>query len=1056
MILDMPAARKSRIRGAAGFVKPFFIPAAIAAAVVFTGGYLIEQQNKQAFRKELHTGVANELNLVATRLRGEINANIAAIRSFASAIAAAPDMPQRVFDEQAASLLQQNPQILRLSTAPDAVITMSFPHRGNERMIGTDFKKFRSSRVAIDLARNQVRPVIAGPVRLPSGKSGFTLFFPVFVKKNGVSAYWGFIEGVIDEWALYRDAEVFESGALTGQHSHVPITLAMRDISVKDNVMEPFLGDASTFLRGPVVRELAFPGGTWELAAIPQGGWNKEPENTLKLRLMILAAGLMIIIPIISTGRLVSERQRNAAKLRDRELQLSTLSRRLDLALDASKIGVWEIDARTNVHTWDERMNSLHGLLPDQQTRSYPEWRGTLHEDDIATASRTLIRTINEGLEYRSQYRVRHPDGKIRHIRSVGSASDGSSGALITGISWDVTEDVLMTEQIRTAKASADAKNAELEDVMRGLFQREQELEATTRRLNLALDSYQCGMWEADLEKGTAFWDERMHQLYGLVYTDGKAYHETWLNTLHPDDRQDALDAVNRTIEGKSNYVQQSRVVLPGGSIRHVRSVAKLQVLPDGSRKLIGIAFDISADVAKTEQLQAAKAFADAKNRELEQAKNSIEYNALHDPLTELGNRRKLDRELERLSTGKTGRPRKVGVLHIDLDRFKQINDTLGHAAGDAMLIHASRILRSSVGPSDFVARIGGDEFVVVVSNAADSAYLTNLAERIIDEMRQPVDYNGFPCRFGVSIGIAAGSGKALDARKLLINADIALYKAKERGRNRHEFFTEALQAEIITTKRIADEIMEGIERDEFTAWYQPQIAAGTLELEGLEALVRWNHPQQGLLLPGSFLKVAEEMNIMAMLDRIVLERALKDSLKWAAAGIRVPKISVNVSARRLRDESLVNSLKDLSFSPGQIAFELVESIFLDESDDIVTHNIEEIKKLGIDIEIDDFGTGHTSIVSLLKIKPKRLKIDRQLVSPIIASKHERALVRSIIDIARSLNIEVVAEGVETLQHAELLSALGCNLLQGFAFARPLPADEIISYATRPAHRKAS
>jgi EAL domain-containing protein (putative c-di-GMP-specific phosphodiesterase class I) len=272
----------------------------------------------------------------------------------------------------------------------------------------------------------------------------------------------------------------------------------------------------------------------------------------------------------------------------------------------------------------------------------------------------------------------------------------------------------------------------------------------------------------------------------------------------------------------------------------------------------------------------------------------------------------------------------------------------------------------------------------------------------------------------------------------VLIDADIALYRAKGLGRNRYEFFTQNLQAEIVNHKRTADEILWAIDNQEFVTWYQPQFDARTGELTGVEALIRWNHPHHGILPPDRFLKIAEDLNVSAVLDRMVLETVLKDKLRWAASGVRVPKVSVNVSSKRLHDETLVETLRSLAITPGEISFELVESIFLDESKDSARGNLEQIKALGIDIEIDDFGTGHTSIVSLLKLKPKRLKIDRQLVIPILASPQERALVRSIIDIARSLGVETVAEGVETMQHAELLRELGCDLLQGYAFSPPL------------------
>jgi diguanylate cyclase (GGDEF)-like protein len=473
-----------------------------------------------------------------------------------------------------------------------------------------------------------------------------------------------------------------------------------------------------------------------------------------------------------------------------------------------------------------------------------------------------------------------------------------------------------------------------------------------------------------------------------------------------------------------------------------VRSIGKVHSTSNGQLKIIGVAFDITEDALMTAELKAAKDEAIGKNIELELANNRIEHNSLHDPLTGLANRRKLDKALEQLTEAGQDARQKFAILHIDLDRFKEINDTLGHAAGDAMLVHASRVLSRSIRPSDIVARIGGDEFVILALNAND-AEMSALSGRIVEEMRQPIDFQGFACRCGVSIGIALASGMRVDARKVLINADIALYRAKSQGRNRFQFFNHNLQADIINNKRLADEILSGIENGEFTTWYQPQFSARTMQLTGVEALVRWQHPSRGLLTPDKFLKIAEEINVVQTLDRIVLETALKDKMRWAALGVSVPKVSVNVSARR-------------QIRPGEISFELVESIFLDESEDVAAENLEKIKALGIDIEIDDFGTGHTSIVSLLKLKPKRLKIDRQLVQPIITSPQERALVRSIIDIARSLGVETVAEGVETVAHASLLLELGCDLLQGYAFSRALSFDDFTEAASGTAWRIAS
>jgi diguanylate cyclase (GGDEF)-like protein len=896
------AALRQHIRTIAKFARPSLVPAVIAGIVVAAGGYIYERQNRANFHSELEIKVENELNLIANRLRAEINANIAALNGFANAVAIRLDMPPADLGELAEQLLQQNPLMIRVSTAQNGVVGAVFPNNSEQWFVGADLNRFHTTRSAVERAASTMKPVIVGPVRLPTGQSGFELFVPVFSKAKDRTALWGFVEAVLDDKALYRSAQLREEGrghaATSDSHPDVDMRLSIRDVSVSDNILEAFFGQEEVFRSAPVLRELHLPGGVWELAAVPVGGWAQQPEDGGDIRLAIIAAVAIVVIPILLTGGLVNERQRNIAKLKERENELMALSHRLNLALEASKIGLWEIDIETQQRSWDEQMFHLHGMKRAGRDPTYDEWRRTVHADDIAAASTTLFRSLGGGLEYRSQYRIVLPDGGIRHIRSVGSAHEGADGrAKITGLSWDITDDVLMTEQLRAAKAVADMRNAELAD-----------------------------------------------------------------------------------------------------------------------------------------------------------AKDRIEHNALHDPLTGLGNRRMLDKTLERLSAGAEGQE-SIAILHIDLDRFKQINDTLGHAAGDAMLVHASKILRSNISASDIVARIGGDEFVVVMPGAPEDPAL---CDRIIAEMRQPVDYNGFPCRFGVSIGIAVARGSTRDARKLLVNADIALYRAKQSGRNRHQFFTQTLQAEVVTSKRIADEILEGIERDEFVPWYQPQFDASTLALSGVEALIRWHHPREGLLTPDRFLRIAEELSVAAMLDRVVLEKSLADRMRWTAAGVSVPKISVNVSAKRLQEDDLLASLEGLSYSPGQIAFELVESIFLDESDDVVTANVEGIKKLGIDIEIDDFGTGHTSIVSLLKIKPKRLKIDRQLVAPVLAARKEQVLVRSIIDIGRSLGIETVAEGVETMAHAEMLGILGCDHLQGYAFSRPLSSKDFLAFATDRGLRLAS
>jgi len=581
---------------------------------------------------------------------------------------------------------------------------------------------------------------------------------------------------------------------------------------------------------------------------------------------------------------------------------------------------------------------------------------------------------------------------------------------------------------------------------LRVLKTREAELRRLSRRLGVALESSQVGVFELDLESRDLLWDDRINALYGLPQDGGTRDYEHWHEALHPDDLQRAEEEYRLACEVTGSYHSEYRIVTPTGIVRNIRAIGTVYKDADSTAKMVGVNWDVSADVALNDNLKRANIVSEGRNAELEVAKAAIEYNALHDSLTGLPNRRYLDDVLKARAEQARRNGGRLALLHIDLDRFKQINDTLGHAAGDAMLVHTAQTLRGNVGADDFVARIGGDEFVVVSTVNGGEAALASLADGLICKMRLPILYEGHESRSGISVGIAYEEGRDPDPNRIFINADIALYRAKSRGRNRYEFFTAALQAEVIRTKRVADEILHGLETDEFLPWYQPQFDAVTLEITGVEALARWRHPVEGILVPARFLDVAEDLNVVSVIDRLILEQALRDFAVWEELGLGIPKVAVNVSARRLQDEQLIASLKDLKFEPGRLAFELVESIFLDETDDMVRWNAEQIKELGIDIEIDDFGTGYASIVSLMKLKPRRLKIDRQLVGPIVTSSTQRRLVQSIVDIGRSLDIEVVGEGVETMEHATILRELGCNMLQGYAFAAPMSAEALAGF----------
>jgi diguanylate cyclase (GGDEF)-like protein/PAS domain S-box-containing protein len=704
---------------------------------------------------------------------------------------------------------------------------------------------------------------------------------------------------------------------------------------------------------------------------------------------------------------------------------------RWEIALESARQGVWDADIENGTVYHSRTWRTLRGMKSGFDPRdSHEDWLTRVHPDDLEHCL-DLIRRQHAGELHRvvMEYRERHVDGHYMWISSIGSPIDffpDGRPKRIIGTDTEIT----------------DRKIAE------------GELQTLSQRLALALDVSKIGVFEANLVTGEVYRDFRMREMYGHP-TEGPIAKDAWEKSLHPEDSEGAQARVWAAVHNQTTYQSEFRVILPTGDVRTIRTKGTYHRDANGTGKMLGANWDVTEEVRAKQELERAKELAEARNRELEEAKARLEHNSLHDTLTSLPNRRYLDEWLNERAAGCHANGGSIALLHIDLDRFKQINDTLGHVAGDAMLIHAAQLLRNNVTADDFVARVGGDEFIVVCVYDGPATRLDKIARGIVEQMRQPVPYEGHFCRFGASIGIAVQSGRAVDSKRLLIDADIALYRAKRRGKNGYEFFSEALQAETVNTKRVADDILRGIEQSEFFPYYQPLFDAKTLALVGVEALARWQHPH-GVLAPASFLKIAEDLNVVTSIDRIILERALDDFEHWRKEGFDVPSISVNVSFRRLHDENLIQSLRDLPIRPGTLSFELLESIFLDEPDDIVAWNLEQVRDLGIDVNIDDFGTGHASILSLVKLRPRRFKIDRQFIESIASSESQRSLVGSLVDIGRSLSIQVVAEGVETMEQAQILRDLGCDILQGYVFARPMPAEALVEMLRHQSWRKAS
>ncbi|WP_420414373.1 EAL domain-containing protein [Roseibium sp.] len=436
-------------------------------------------------------------------------------------------------------------------------------------------------------------------------------------------------------------------------------------------------------------------------------------------------------------------------------------------------------------------------------------------------------------------------------------------------------------------------------------------------------------------------------------------------------------------------------------------------------------------------------------SEELKKANAEITHMALHDDLTGLGNRRYLAKQLEEFTIRRSQTGGEIGALHIDLDRFKQINDTMGHRAGDDVLVEVAKRIRLVLGGSEEVARIGGDEFVVLVPLANDPKRAADLAEVLLKDLARPMHTHGKECRFGASIGIA--QTPLSEVENLLTNSDVALYKAKHRGRGRAEMFDHSDLEDVRNAKTLADDILRAVEQGEFVPYYQPQVDSKTGQIVGVEVLTRWLHPEKGIVAPSEFLTFAADLSVAGDIDRQVFERALYEARRLPAAASDIITLSFNVSEDRVNLADIDELGHMVQAYPGQVSFELLETIFLEEQDDTFLRRLDQLRDLGISIEVDDFGSGHASVVALQRINPDRLKIDRRLAGLVTAGSGGLRLLRSIIEIAQALELGVTAEGIETKEQAEILAKLGCDRLQGYYFAEPMPFSELTTFlASQP------
>jgi diguanylate cyclase (GGDEF)-like protein/PAS domain S-box-containing protein len=431
---------------------------------------------------------------------------------------------------------------------------------------------------------------------------------------------------------------------------------------------------------------------------------------------------------------------------------------------------------------------------------------------------------------------------------------------------------------------------------------------------------------------------------------------------------------------------------------------------------------------------------------ERKEAEEVINFQAYHDLLTHLPNRALLKDRLSLAITHARRNKRKLAVMFLDLDRFKLVNDTLGHSMGDRLLKAVANRLQSCLRGGDTLSRFGGDEFTLLLPEVRTRDDVVVIASKILDRLNGPFVIDGHELFVGASIGIAMYPEAGDSEESLIQNADIAMYHVKGRGKNGYQFFSEEMNHKFSTRLSMERELRNGLTQQELMVYYQPQVSLNSGRIVGVEALVRWRHPTRGLVEPNDFLPMAEEAGLMTQIDEYVQQRAFTDVAGWRRDGLGDIRVSVNLSALQLEQDNFVDrfvgNMAGTGLEPSNVKLEITENTLMQDME-VIIPKLKELRRLGVRIAIDDFGTGYSSLSYLQQFPINTLKIDRSFVGDIRAEEGDASIIDAIVAMARGLKLDLIAEGVENRTQLRYLHAHGCSEVQGFIFSRPVPAAEI-------------
>lgn len=580
-------------------------------------------------------------------------------------------------------------------------------------------------------------------------------------------------------------------------------------------------------------------------------------------------------------------------------------------------------------------------------------------------------------------------------------------------------------EEIQGTYGQLIAVEEELRAQYDELHEKQEIIEKSEERYKLALEGANDAIWEIDLVTKEIFYSDKFSDITGYDTAALTSLHDL-MDLVADEDKEIALEDFQNHVNGKTlHYQSRIRILFSGGGYKWILVRGKCL------RNKKGVATKMSGSVTDISSLKNS-----------EEKINKLEY---YDALTEIPNRKLFINTLENEIIMSKDSEVKHAIVFIDLDNFKEINDTLGHDYGDKLLKGVAISLKGTIREEDFISRVGGDEFFILMKNIEDCAEVTSLCERLLFSLNYEIDIDGKHVYTSASLGITMFPEDAKETSALLINADTAMYSAKYSGKAKYSFFNKSMSDIVIRRVQIEKGLRTALKNNEFEIHYQPQIDIENNKVKGFEALLRWNSPELGNLSPVEFIPIAEQCGLIIPIGDWIMRTVYLQNNLWKSKGYLYETIAINLSAIQLESDKFGDTLKriiaETKVNTKFVELEITESILMKDFEKSIKL-LTEIRDLGINIALDDFGTGYSSLSYLKQLPINTLKIDKSFIDNIAGNKREKAIVDGIIQLAQKIGLDVVAEGVETKEQIQLLKIMGCNQIQGYYFSKPLSANE--------------